>query len=48
MSGIELSGNPSKGDVNNIIELINYSKSLNMPFTMHIAQKIDNYFYFFQ
>ena len=42
VSRIELSGNPSKGDVNKIIELMNYSKSLNIPFTMHIAEKIDD------
>ena len=42
VKGIELSGNPYKGDVNKIIELMNYSKSLNIPFTMHIAEKIDD------
>jgi len=42
VKGIELSGNPYKGDINKIIELMNYSKLLNMPFTMHIAEKIDD------
>ena len=42
VKGIELSGNPYRGDVNKIIELMNYSKSLGIPFTMHIAEKIDD------
>ena len=42
VKGIELSGNPYKGDINKIVELMNYSKSLNIPFTMHIAEKIDD------
>ena len=42
VKGIELSGNPYRGDINKIIELMNYAKSINIPFTMHIAEKIDD------
>ena len=42
VKGIELSGNPYKGDINKIIELMNYAKSLNIPFTIHIAEKVDD------
>jgi adenosine deaminase len=42
VKGIELSGNPYRGDINKIIELMNYAKSIDIPFTMHIAEKIDD------